>query len=76
MSLSSQNYLVLALRLIAEETGDPRYLDEARAVLSFVETHLYWHGMAWHHWENGARASWYCTGCNFQLLYDLWLLAD
>lgn len=75
VSLSSQNYLVLALRFLAEETGDPAYLDEARVVLSFVESHLYWHGMAWHHWENGARASWYCTGCNFQLLYDLWLLA-
>jgi hypothetical protein len=75
VSLSSQNYLVFALRFLDEETRDPRYLAEARSILSFVESHLYWHGMAWHHWENDARATWYCTGCNFQLLYDLWLLA-
>ena len=73
-SLSSQNYLIFALRFLDEESGDPRYREEATTILSFIESHLYWNGMAWHHWENGTRATWYCTGCNFQLLYDLWLV--
>ncbi|MBI5502645.1 MAG: hypothetical protein HY907_20535 [Deltaproteobacteria bacterium] len=74
VSLSSQNYLVFALRFLDEETGNPRYREEATAILEFIASHLYSNGMAWHHWESDARASWYCTGCNFQLLYDLWLL--
>jgi len=74
VSLSSQNYLVFALRFLDEETGDPRYMLEANTILSFIESHLLWNRMAWHHWENDARATWYCTGCNFQLLYDLWLV--
>ena len=74
VSLSSQNYLVFGLRFLDEETANPRYAAEAATILEFVSTRLYSNGMAWHHWENDARASWYCTGCNFQLLYDLWLL--
>jgi hypothetical protein len=74
VSLSSQNYLVLALMQLAEETGDANYVDEATTLLRFIESNLYWNGMAWHHWESGARATWYCSGCNFQLLYDLWLV--
>ena len=74
VSLSSQNYLVFGLRFLDEETANPRYAAEAATILDFVTTRLYSNGMAWHHWESDARASWYCTGCNFQLLYDLWLL--
>jgi hypothetical protein len=74
VSLSSQNYLVFGLQFLDEDSGDPRYLEEATTILNFVQSHLYDNGMAWHHWENAERATWYCTGCNFQLLYDLWML--
>jgi hypothetical protein len=76
VSLSSQNYLMFALHLLHAETGDAAFRDEALTVLDFISTRLYFNGMAWHHWENGERANWYCSGCNFQLLYVISMLSE
>lgn len=76
VSLSSQNYLMLALYLLYLETENRMYVEEALEILGFIETHLYYNGMAWHHWENSSRANWYCSGCNFQLLYTISLLDE
>jgi len=76
VSLSSQNYLIFALYLLHGQTGNAAYRDEALTVLDFISTRLYFNGMAWHHWENGERANWYCSGCNFQLLYVIHLLSE
>ncbi len=39
-TLSSQNYLMMALMLLHQVTGDPAYLHETDAVLDFIETCL------------------------------------
>jgi uncharacterized protein YyaL (SSP411 family) len=73
-TLSSQNYTMLALLTLYENSHDKKYLDEVDGILSFVESHIYFDGMALHHWMDGAPAKpehpeYYCTGCNLQLLY-------
>jgi hypothetical protein len=73
ISLSTESYLVLALRLLSRERPDVRYDEGIATILSFIETRLYEpeEGITYHHWESDVRAGWYCTGCNFQLLYIL-----
>jgi hypothetical protein len=73
-TLSSQNYLMLALLLGWRATGDPSFLHDIDAILGFCETHLLVDGRLVHHWMNGKPAqptdpSYYCTGCNLQTLY-------
>lgn len=75
-TLSSQNYLTLALTLLYENTQDRRFFDEAIEVLRFIRTRLYdpaQHRVL-HHFIDGRIASpsdpeYFCTGCNYQLLY-------
>ena len=71
-SLSSHNYLVLALIYLFDETGEEIYLETANGALDFIQERLLVEGIAYHHWEADERADWYCTGCNLQLLYVLW----
>lgn len=76
-TLSSQLYLVTALYLLYESTGNPRYMDEAGNVLGFVCTYLHDDGRLVHHWIDGRPAQpddpeYYCSGCNFQALHALW----
>lgn len=78
-TLSSQNYLTLALLILFENTHDRRYFEEAKFVLTFVHEHLYdpAQGRALHHFIDGRIAlptdpEYFCAGCNLQLLYILW----
>lgn len=41
--------------------------------LTFFENDLYRDGLLYHHWEpRSGRADWFCTGCNFFALSDMW----
>lgn len=80
-TLSSQNYLTLALTLLFQNTGQVRYFDEALFVLDFVRTHLFdaKSGHLLHHFIDGRIAlpsdpEYFCTGCNLQFLYAVHLL--
>lgn len=80
-TLSSQNYLTLALAVMYEATGDRQYWDEGMFVFDFVRTHLYdpATGHLLHHWIDGRIAvptdpEYFCTGCNFQFIYAIWYL--
>ena len=78
-TLSSQNYLTLALLVMFEDTGDQHYFEEAKFVLTFIHERLYdaAQGKVLHHFIDGRIAApsdpeYFCTGCNLQLLYVLW----
>jgi hypothetical protein len=78
-SLSSQLYLITALCLLYESTGQAHYEREARSVLRFVCTHLRDDGRLVHHWIDGrpvrpSESVYYCSGCNFQALYVMWYM--
>lgn len=83
-TLSSQNYLTLALVLLYEDTKDTtgrRFFDEAIGVLRFIKDHLYDPAQrrVLHHFIDGRIAApsdpeYFCTGCNFQLLYVVFYL--
>jgi uncharacterized protein YyaL (SSP411 family) len=68
---------MIALLLLAGATGEERYRDEAREILTFLATHLLADGQVRHHWVDGEAAretdeTYYCSGCNLQLLYVMW----
>jgi hypothetical protein len=78
-TLSSQNYLLLALSILYRNTGDERYIDEALDVFDFIRTRLYdeTEGVILHHWIDGRPAlpedpEYFCSGCNLQFLYVTW----
>jgi hypothetical protein len=78
-TLSSQNYLTLALLVLYQNTHDRRYFSEASFVLTFIHEHLYdqAQGRVLHHFIDGRVAlptdpGYFCAGCNLQLLYVLW----
>jgi len=80
-TLSSQLYLITALCLLYENTGQVRYRDEAANVLHFVCTHLRRDGRLVHHWIDGRPAGrddpkYYCSGCNFHALYVMWYMSN
>lgn len=55
-----------------EATGDIQYRLKAEAMLTWMETDLYFEGLLYHHWDDGVgRATYYCTGCNFLLLNNI-----
>jgi hypothetical protein len=86
-TLSSQNYLALALSLLFEITGDQRFVDEADRVFDSIEKMRgnYCIGDAepqrcasglLHHFVDGRLAepgdgTLFCSGCNLQTLYVL-----
>lgn len=81
-TLSSQNYLTMALILLYQDTHNARYFDEALFVLTFIRTHLHdpATGHLLHHFIDGriARPSdpeYFCTGCNLQFLYVFHMLS-
>jgi hypothetical protein len=76
VSLSTTSYLLLALHLVSRERPDARYDDAIDELVAFIEERLWApdESVAYHHWEYGQRADWYCTGCNFQLGHLLLLL--
>ena len=80
-TLSSQNYLMLALLAAYEVTGDESLLDEVDLNLGFIAENLVSDGRILHHWMNGMMAQPedpydYCLGCNAQSLYILLLVGD
>ena len=75
-TLSSQNYLLMALVVAYQVTGDQRFLRETDTILTWIETHLLVEGRLMHHWVNHRVANEtdafpYCLGCNLQTLYIL-----
>ena len=75
-TLSSQNYLMLALLSAYQSTGDQSLLEEVDTILTFIETHMMEGDLITHHWIDGRAANhedpWYfCMGCNLQTLYIL-----
>ncbi len=82
-TLSSQNYLLLALSILYRNTGDEGYLDEAIEIFEFIRTRLYDEaaGVILHHWMDGRPAvaedpEYFCSGCNLQFLYAAWFFFD
>lgn len=80
-TLSSQNYTMLALSQLYAVTGDDRYRTETIEILAFLESHLLQDSQVLHHWMDGEIAqpddeTYYCSGCNLQLLYIIWRLED
>ena len=82
-TLSSQNYLTLALILLHEVTGKEKYRTEAHQVLTFIHDRLYDRSVkkVLHHWMDGrialpADPEYFCSGCNLQLMYILWYMKN
>jgi len=78
IALSGSNYTIFALMLLYQQTGDEKYLDRAYRTLDFVWNTLYvsQEGLCYHDIQHGVLTQGYCSGCNWQLLYNLWLLDD
>lgn len=80
-TLSSQNYTLLALALLYQQTKKARYRDEIAPLLGWIHARLLRDGRVLHHWIDGRVADrsdpeYYCSGCNLQLLYIIWRLED
>jgi hypothetical protein len=80
-TLSSQNYLMLGLLELYQQTTNPVYLENIFDMLEHIHTRLYdevEHKIL-HHWIDGRVAtpedpSYFCSGCNLQTLFILWYL--
>ena len=80
-TLSSQNYLMMGLATLYQETQDPMYLEDIFQILDHIYLRLYdeeEHKIL-HHWIDGRVAtvndpSYFCSGCNLQTLFILWYL--
>ena len=74
--LSGNNTMVWVLLDLYEATGDLRYLGKAHDTLAWIlSDDLYDSGkhVIYHHWNtNGARADYFCTGCNFHTLVNIY----
>jgi len=71
--LSGANYQIYANILMYQVTRDEKYRNNIEKILDFIEGTLYKDGIVWHDIQNGKRADRYCSGCNFQLLYNIYL---
>jgi hypothetical protein len=68
--LSLKLAFVHALADMATATGDPRYRQEAAALLGMLFSEAFFDGsFLMHHNSHGERAAFYCSGCNFMALY-------
>ena len=76
--LSGNNNMIWVLLDLYEVTGEAMYLDKARSTLEWVLSEdLYDAGehIIYHHWDDtSGRADYFCTGCNFQTLYNIYRL--
>jgi hypothetical protein len=74
--LSGNNNMVWVLLDLYELTGEKRYLERTAATLEWILSEdLYNPGehIIYHHWnDTGGRADYFCTGCNFQTLYNIY----
>ena len=82
-TLSAQNYLMLGLLLLHQNTGEEAILNEVIAMLQFVFQKLYIPEVdkIVHHWIDGRPAlesdpDYFCSGCNLQVLYLLWFIEN
>jgi len=82
-TLSAQNYLMIGLLLLHENTGEDKYLLEVLEMLHFIREKLYIPGenKIVHHWIDGRPAletdpDYFCSGCNLQVLYILWYIEN
>ncbi len=80
-TLSSQNYLIMGLMELYKHTGDAAYRDEVVRLLQSIRERLYSpdDGLIVHHWIDGRPAhegdkTFFCSGCNLQVLFILWYL--
>ncbi|MCX5860367.1 MAG: hypothetical protein NT056_10865, partial [Proteobacteria bacterium] len=72
--LSGANYLTYTDLLLYQITGEEIYLTRAARILDFIQKKLYVNGQVHHHLLNGVlETGEYCAGCNFQLLYNIYL---
>ena len=73
--LSGSNYLIYTNLILYQITREEIYLTRADKIFNFIETKLYANGKANHHLLDGtlSDADLYCAGCNFQLLYNIYL---
>jgi len=84
-TLSSQNFLIMALALSYQITGDAKFKQEISEILTWIRTTLFVNeavgGRVLHHWMDGRLAipsdpEFYCSGCQLQFLYLVWRLED
>jgi len=72
--LSGANYLTYTDLLLYQITREEIYLTRAARILDFIQKKLYVNGQVHHHLLNGTlETGEYCAGCNFQLLYNIYL---
>lgn len=72
--LSIQTYMVMVDILLYDLTRKQDYLENARAVLDFIQNNLFSEIASYHHTGSDGLSHFYCTGCNLQLLYDIYEL--
>ena len=73
MALSNQNYIIQALLFLAEVTGEATYLSRSDRTLAFVKQYLCEpeEGICYHDLRLKHRMDWFCSGCNWQFLYNI-----
>jgi len=72
--LSGANYLIYTDLLLYQITWEEIYLIRAARILNFIQAKLYVNGQIHHHLLDGTlETGEYCAGCNFQLLYNIYL---
>ena len=74
ITLSSQNFTLMALALLHGITGEDRFREEMTEITGFLETYLLSEGRLYHHWMDGRLAipsdpEYFCSGCNLQFLH-------
>lgn len=76
IALSGQNYTIFADLLLYQFTGDEIHQERALRLFDFAEKKLFiqHERLCYHDLQHGVLADWYCTGCNWQLLYNILIL--
>jgi len=76
--LSGNNNMVWVLLDLYEITGEKMYLERARSALEWVLSEDLYdekEHIIYHHWDDdGGRADYFCTGCNFHTLCNIYRL--
>ncbi len=80
-TLSSQNFSMIGLSLLYQQTKAPGLKQEVSDILKFIRTRLFSNGRVLHHWMDGKLAvpkdpEYYCSGCNLQMLHIIWRLDE
>lgn len=71
--LSGSNYMIYANLLMYQITEEEKYNERIKKIFDFIESKLYHDGIAWHDIQFGKLSDRYCSGCNLQLLYMIYL---